>query len=91
MSTILFITILVILLNSSFDNRTARPANLQARDWKVNGLGRKVSHSYGFGLMDATAMVRLSKKWTNMPAQVTFSPLSCCCWISANLVLKLVQ
>ena len=50
--------------------RTARPANLKAPDWRTNGLGRKVSHSYGYGLMDTTAMVRLAKNWTLMPPQV---------------------
>ena len=50
--------------------RTARPANLEAKDWRLNGLSRKVSHSYGFGLMDATAMVRLARRWKNVPEQV---------------------
>jgi hypothetical protein len=52
------------------DPRTARPANLKAPDWRTNGLGRKVSHSYGYGLMDTTAMVRLAKNWTLVPPQV---------------------
>jgi hypothetical protein len=42
-----------------------------APDWQPNGLGRKVSHSYGYGLMDTTAMVRLAKNWTLMPPQVS--------------------
>ncbi|XP_023326698.1 furin-like protease kpc-1 [Eurytemora carolleeae] len=49
--------------------RTARPGNLQAPDWKLNGVGRKVSHNYGYGLMDAEAMVRLSRRWITTPAQ----------------------
>ena len=53
--------------------RTARPANLEAKDWRLNGLSRKVSHSYGFGLMDATAMVRLARRWKNVPEQVGLS------------------
>lgn len=28
-----------------------------------------VSHSFGYGLMDATAMVRLARKWKTVPAQ----------------------
>lgn len=28
-----------------------------------------VSHSFGYGLMDAGAMVRLAKHWTNVPPQ----------------------
>lgn len=28
-----------------------------------------VSHSFGYGLMDATAMVRLARRWKTIPAQ----------------------
>lgn len=49
--------------------RTARKANLHAKDWNVNGVGRNVSHSFGYGLMDAGAMVRLAKRWTSAPVQ----------------------
>lgn len=48
---------------------TARPANLKAPDWVVNGVGRNVSHSFGYGLMDATAMVRLARTWQTVPEQ----------------------
>ncbi|VDO27970.1 unnamed protein product [Onchocerca flexuosa] len=57
--------------------RTARPLNLRAGDWVTNGVGRKVSHSFGFGLMDAGAMVRLASNWTTVPEQrkcVVFYP-----------------
>ncbi|VDN02135.1 unnamed protein product [Thelazia callipaeda] len=57
--------------------RTARPLNLRAGDWVTNGIGKKVSHSFGFGLMDAGAMVRLAKNWTTVPEQkkcVVFYP-----------------
>lgn len=37
--------------------QTANPGNLQTNDWMKNGVGRKVSHSFGYGLMDAQAMV----------------------------------
>ena len=50
--------------------RTSRPANLRATDWQTNGMGRKVSHSYGYGLMDTAAMVRAAKEWTLVPRQV---------------------
>ncbi|XP_052282248.1 furin-like protease kpc-1 isoform X1 [Dreissena polymorpha] len=46
---------------------TARP--LPDGDWITNGVGRKVSLRYGYGLMDATEMVNLAEKWTNIPAQ----------------------
>ena len=41
----------------------------QAPDWKTNGVGRNVSHNYGYGLMDAEAMVQLARDWVTMPAQ----------------------
>ena len=49
---------------------TSKPRNLKATDWRTNGLGRKVSHSYGYGLMDTTAMVKLARNWTLVPSQV---------------------
>ncbi len=49
--------------------RTSRPLNLKAPDWNENAMGRMVSHSYGYGLMDAGAMVREARGWTNVPAQ----------------------
>ncbi|XP_058854984.1 furin-1-like isoform X1 [Acipenser ruthenus] len=49
--------------------RTSRPAHLNTNDWKTNGVGRKVSHSYGYGLLDAGAMVTLARNWTNVEPQ----------------------
>ncbi|KAI1721875.1 subtilase family domain-containing protein [Ditylenchus destructor] len=49
--------------------RTARPVNLRAGDWKLSGVGRNVSHSFGYGLLDAGAMVRLAQAWRNVPRQ----------------------
>ena len=49
--------------------RTSNPANLNAPDWKLNGVGRRVSHNYGYGLMDAKAMVELARKWISVPPQ----------------------
>lgn len=49
--------------------RTARPSNLMAPDWLINGVGRNVSHSFGYGLMDAHAMVRLARVWKTVPQQ----------------------
>ncbi|XP_040824699.1 proprotein convertase subtilisin/kexin type 6 isoform X1 [Ochotona curzoniae] len=49
--------------------KTSRPAHLKASDWKVNGAGHKVSHLYGFGLVDAEALVLEAKKWTAVPSQ----------------------
>ena len=51
--------------------RTSQPRNLRATDWQTNGMGRMVSHSYGYGLMDSAAMVRSAKVWTLVPRQVS--------------------
>ncbi|XP_014467641.1 PREDICTED: furin-like protease 2 isoform X2 [Dinoponera quadriceps] len=37
--------------------------------WILNGVKRKVSHKFGYGLMDAGAMVTLAEQWTNVPPQ----------------------
>ncbi|KAJ6662931.1 hypothetical protein lerEdw1_011135 [Lerista edwardsae] len=49
--------------------KTSRPVHLSAPDWKANGAGRRVSHLYGFGLVDAEALVVEAKKWRTVPAQ----------------------
>ncbi|KAM8804656.1 furin [Eudromia elegans] len=49
--------------------QTSKPAHLNANDWITNGVGRKVSHSYGYGLLDAGAMVTLAKNWTSVGPQ----------------------
>ncbi|XP_054159590.1 endoprotease bli-like [Oppia nitens] len=37
--------------------------------WLTNGVGRRVSHKFGYGLIDATQMVRFAETWTPIPAQ----------------------
>ncbi|XP_039268693.2 furin-1-like isoform X2 [Styela clava] len=49
--------------------QTANPDGLTASDWALNAVGRKVSHSYGYGLMDAHAMVLKAKSWKTVPQQ----------------------
>ncbi|XP_070619644.1 furin isoform X2 [Erythrolamprus reginae] len=49
--------------------QTSKPAHLNTNDWATNGVGRKVSHSYGYGLLDAGAMVALAKNWTSVGPQ----------------------
>ncbi len=48
---------------------TSRPANLHARDWKTNGVGRNVSHSFGYGLLDAYEMTETATDWVTVPPQ----------------------
>ncbi|XP_041451093.1 furin-like protease 1 isoform X2 [Drosophila obscura] len=49
--------------------RTAKPANLKDPSWSRNGVGRRVSHSFGYGLMDAAEMVRVARDWKTVPEQ----------------------
>uniref|UniRef100_F7ASZ3 Proprotein convertase subtilisin/kexin type 4 n=1 Tax=Monodelphis domestica TaxID=13616 RepID=F7ASZ3_MONDO len=53
--------------------RASRPAQLQAEDWATNGVGRKVSHHYGYGLLDGGLLVDLAKKWTMTRPQLKCS------------------
>ncbi|XP_054736381.1 furin-like protease 1 [Anastrepha obliqua] len=49
--------------------RTAKPANLRDPTWSKNGIGRRISHSFGYGLMDAAAMVKVARNWKTVPEQ----------------------
>jgi len=42
----------------------AHVANLKATDWRVNAVGRNYSHSFGYGVMDSSAMVKTALTWT---------------------------
>ncbi|ESN98256.1 hypothetical protein HELRODRAFT_84740 [Helobdella robusta] len=48
---------------------TSRPESLNANDWTKNALGRKVSHHFGYGLLDVAAMINLAQNWTTLPPQ----------------------
>ncbi|XP_033231362.1 furin-like protease 2 isoform X2 [Belonocnema kinseyi] len=49
---------------------TSRSSPLEKETgWILNGVKRKVSHKFGYGLMDAGAMVSLAEQWTNVPPQ----------------------
>ncbi|KAJ8380876.1 hypothetical protein SKAU_G00016540 [Synaphobranchus kaupii] len=49
--------------------KTSRAGHLNAPDWKTNAAGYNVSHLYGFGLMDAEAMVKEAERWKQVPTQ----------------------
>ncbi len=40
-------------------------------DWVVNGRGIYVSHMFGFGAVDAVAMVTRARTWSNVPTQLS--------------------
>ncbi|XP_041980704.1 furin-like protease 2 isoform X2 [Aricia agestis] len=49
---------------------TSRPQPLEKESgWIVNGVKRKVSHKFGYGLMDASEMVNLAEQWISVPPQ----------------------
>lgn len=49
---------------------TSRPEPLEKEaGWILTGSKRKVSHKFGYGLMDAGGMVSLAEKWNTVPAQ----------------------
>ncbi|CAF0818060.1 unnamed protein product [Rotaria sordida] len=48
---------------------TAKPKYLNALDWKTNGVGKRVSHAFGFGMMDAAQLVLKAQKWRTVPSQ----------------------
>ena len=41
--------------------KTSQPRNLKATDWRTNGMKRKVSHSYGYGIMDTGKIGNLGR------------------------------
>uniref|UniRef100_A0A0N5BKX7 P/Homo B domain-containing protein n=1 Tax=Strongyloides papillosus TaxID=174720 RepID=A0A0N5BKX7_STREA len=50
--------------------RTANPTPLLNNPgWSINGVGRRISNQFGYGLMDAGALVKLAKVWRNVPEQ----------------------
>lgn len=54
-------------------SRTATRTDPDHESWFQNGAGFWLSHNYGFGLVDATAAVRLARDWSNLPASTTVS------------------
>ncbi|XP_053308751.1 proprotein convertase subtilisin/kexin type 4-like [Spea bombifrons] len=49
--------------------RASSPAHLMADDWVINGVGRKVSHFFGYGLLHAGRVVELAETWETTQPQ----------------------
>ncbi|NXY26696.1 PCSK4 convertase, partial [Atrichornis clamosus] len=49
--------------------RASKPAHLKAEDWAENGVGRRVSHYYGYGLLDAGLLVQVATAWAGTRPQ----------------------
>lgn len=50
---------------------TAKKTSPLDEGWKTNGAGKQFNHKFGFGRMDALAMVKAALKWKNVPPQHT--------------------
>ena len=48
---------------------TSNPDILVDGEWSTNGAGLQVSHKFGFGAIDAEAIVTRAKSWINVPRQ----------------------
>ena len=57
--------------------QTGNPEPLLHEDgWAFNGIGRKFSHKFGYGLMDASAMVDVAINWPGVsPQKECLSPM----------------
>ncbi|XP_061173285.1 furin-like protease kpc-1, partial [Saccostrea echinata] len=55
---------------------TSNPDPMEDGNWITNAKNRKVSLRYGYGLMNATAMVDYGLRWTNVPPKHICTVLS---------------
>ncbi len=46
---------------------TSNPKFPKDPDWHTNGVGLSVSHKYGFGIIDAAALVNRAMNWVTVP------------------------
>ena len=49
--------------------RSSRVVSPNGLDWTTNGVGRKVSHKFGYGIIDAASLVNHARLWTTVPSQ----------------------
>jgi kexin len=59
---------------------TAVPINLEEGEWQTTSIGKKFSHTFGYGKVDSYGIVEAAKKWKNVkPQSWYFSP-----WVHVN-------
>lgn len=59
---------------------TAVPVNLDTGDWQETTIGRRFSHTFGYGKLDSYAIVEAAKTWKTVKPQAWyFSP-----WVHVN-------
>ena len=49
---------------------TSNPSLTSGGSYSVNGAGILVSHEFGFGVMDAEAIVTRARHWVSVPPQL---------------------
>lgn len=55
--------------------QTAVPINLDSGDWQTTSIGKKFSHTFGYGKIDTWAIVQAAKSFQNVKPQAWyFSP-----------------
>lgn len=60
--------------------QTAVPIHDEDSDWQTTKIGKKFSHTFGYGKVDAYAYVEAAKEWTNVKPQAWYhSP-----WLKLN-------
>jgi kexin len=52
---------------------TAIPVNEESGDWQRTGIGKKFSHKYGYGKIDAYAIVEAAKTFKSVKPQAWFN------------------
>ena len=52
---------------------TSNTNRLVNGEWITNGAGRLVSHKFGFGAIDAEAIISRGRHWINVPPQLSQS------------------
>ncbi|GAA6052768.1 hypothetical protein JCM3770_003542 [Rhodotorula araucariae] len=66
--------------------RTAQQVNPNDPDWQMTASGRPYNHKYGFGKLDAFAMVEAAKRWDSVKPQAWWtSPVALANPSGANL------
>ncbi|XP_050531302.1 neuroendocrine convertase 2 [Daktulosphaira vitifoliae] len=63
------LTVLTSKRNSLFDRHRAGGSQRPRFQWTMNGVGLEFNHLFGFGVLDAGAMVRMAKLWHTVPAR----------------------
>ena len=53
--------------------KSARKNDPSDSSWSTNGAGHEISHTYGFGVVDAHAAVSLAANWTKLQTEASFS------------------